>query len=174
MKKLLFIATLAALPLLAADPAPEPLWGYQGTWEFTKDSPLGSAIVNKPQKIQNDCADIGQFFVCQQTVDGKLVALLTFTRTSTKGHYYAVPVLPNGHAAGYGELDIEGDRWTYPKKEEVNGKTVYTRVVNIFSGKDHVRFEQSESSDGVNWKVLASGKEVRLSQSGTLPAPRHN
>src|SRR5258708_26968520 len=125
MNKILLFATLATLPLLAADQAMEPLWGYQGTWEFTKDTPGGPPVVNK---IQNDGADTGQFFVCQQTVDGKLTALLTFIPTQTKGHYYTVPVLPNGHAAGHGELEIEGDRWTYPRKEEVNGKTIYSRI----------------------------------------------
>jgi hypothetical protein len=47
-------------------------------------------------KIQNDCFDLGQYFRCQQTVDGK------------------------------------------------------------------------------TWKVLASGDEVRTSQAGTRPDPRHN
>lgn len=170
MNKFLLIATLAALPLFAADPALDTLWRYQGTWEFTKNTFGGPPVTNK---IQNDCTVVGQFFVCQQTVDGKVVALLTFFPSQTKGHYYAAPILPNGKGVAHGELVIEGDRWTYPGKREIGGKTIYTRVVNIFAGNDRVHFEQAESPDGVSWKVLESGEEVRKSPAGTLPAPRH-
>ena len=131
----------------------------------------GSAPVSN--KIQNDCADIGQFFLCQQTVDGKVVALLTFAPSQTKGTYYTQPILPDGHAAGRGELEIQGDRWTYPSKEEDHGKTKYYRITNVFSGQDRIHFERSESLDGATWKVLASGIEVRASQAGTRPEPPH-
>jgi hypothetical protein len=157
--------------LYAADSAFEPLWKYQGTWEFTMNTPGSTPVFNK---IQNDCADIGQFFLCQQTVDGKVAALLTFTPGESKGRYYTQPILPDGHAAGRGELEIEGDRWTYPSKEEENGKTKYYRITNVFSGKDRIHFERSESVDGKAWKVLASGDEVHTSQAGTRPDPRRN
>jgi len=173
MKFLLAILfPLAASALLAADPQFEPLWLYQGTWQFTMNAATGSAPVSN--KIQNDCVENGQFFLCQQTVDGKVTALLAFTPGESKGHYYTQPVLPDGHAAGRGELEIEGDRWTYPSKEEENGKTKYYRITNVFSGKDRIHFERSESSDGKTWKVLASGDEVHTSQTGTRPDPRHN
>lgn len=166
---------LAGSVLLAADSPFEPLWLYQGTWQFTMNAP-GSAAGSTPvsNKIQNDCADIGQFFLCQQTVDGKVAALLTFTPSQTKGTYFTQPILPDGHAAGRGELEIQGDRWTYPSQEEENGKTKYYRITNVFSGKDRIHFERSESSDGKTWKVLASGDEVHTSQAGTRPDPRRN
>ncbi len=125
-------------------------------------------------KIQNDCADVGQFFLCQQTVDGKVAALLIFTPGDSKGRYYTQPILPDGHATGRGELEIEGDRWTYPSKEEENGKTKYYRITNVFSGKDRIHFERSESVDDKTWKVLASGDEVHTSQAGARPDPRRN
>ena len=173
MKFLLAILVpLAASALFAADSPFEPLWRYQGTWQFNMNAATGSAPVSN--KIQNDCVENGQFFLCQQTVDGKVTALLAFTPGESKGHYYTQPVLPDGHAAGRGELEIEGDRWTYPSKEEENGKTKYYRITNVFSGKDRIHFERSESSDGKTWKVLASGDEVHTSQTGTRPDPRHN
>jgi hypothetical protein len=162
---------LACERLFAADSAFEPLWKYQGTWEFTMNTP-GSAPVSN--KIQNDCADIGQFFLCQQTVDDKVAALLIFTPAESKGRYYTQPILPDGHAAGRGELEIQGDRWTYPSKEEESGTTKYYRITNIFSGKDRIHFERSESIDGKTWRVLASGEEVHTSQAGTRPDPRRN
>jgi hypothetical protein len=176
MKPLLSILLpLACCGLFAGDSPFEPLWQYQGAWQFTMNV-AGSAPGSTPvsNKIQNDCADIGQFFVCQQTVDGKVAALLTFTPSQTKGAYYTQPILPDGHAAGRGVLEIQGDRWTYPSKEEENGKTKYYRITNVFSGKEHIHFERSESEDGKTWKVLASGDEVHTSREGTRPDPRHN
>jgi hypothetical protein len=164
-----FLILLASSGIFAADSPFGPLWKYQGTWEFTMSAP-GSAPVSN--KIQNDCTDIGQFFLCQQTVDGKVVALLTFTPSQTKGTYYTQPILPDGHAAGRGELESQGDRWTYPSKEEDHGKTKFYRITNVFSGDDRIHFERSESVDGTTWKVLASGDEVRTSKAGTRPEPR--
>jgi hypothetical protein len=60
------LVLLASSGIFAADSPFGPLWKYQGTWKFTVSAP-GSAPVSN--KIQNDCADIGQFFLCQQTVD---------------------------------------------------------------------------------------------------------
>jgi hypothetical protein len=166
---MLLAAVFSAASLLAGDARFEPLWLYQGTWDTTRTVP-GSPPASS--KLQNDCAEIGQFFLCQQTVDGKVAALITFTPASTKGHYYTQAVLPDGHATGRGDLEIEGDRWTYPGKEEKDGKTKYYRTVNTFFGKDRIHFEQSESEDGKNWKVTASGDETRTSLSGTRSDPR--
>jgi hypothetical protein len=171
MNKLLFYSMFFSLAggLFSADSVFEPLWQYQGTWQFTMIVPGSKPVSNK---IQNDCAEIGQFFLCQQTVDGKVAALLTFTPSQTKGHYYTQAVLPDGHASGRGELEIQGDRWTYPSQEEENGKTTYYRITNDFSGKDRIHFERSESADGKTWKVLSSGDEVHSSPAGTRPDPR--
>lgn len=164
-----FLLIFASTGLFAADSAFEPLWNYQGTWQFTMNAPGGKGVSNK---IQNDCVDMGQYFLCQQTVDGKVVALLCFTPSETKGAYHTQPIMPDGRAAGRGDLEIDGARWTYPSKEDENGKTKYYRIVNVFSGKDRIHFERSESEDGKTWKVLASGDEVRTSQAGTRPDPR--
>jgi hypothetical protein len=158
--------------IYAADAVYDPLWLYQGTWEFTKHVADGAAAV--PDKILNDCGQAGKFFMCQQTVNGKLGALVIFIPRETAGHYYTQALSPDGKAMGRGELEIEGDRWTYPSKEEENGKTKYYRTTNVFSGKDHIHFEQSESTDGKTWTVTASGDEVHTSQSGTHPDPRQD
>jgi hypothetical protein len=171
---LLWCSVLLALGcgrIFAADPAYDPLWLYQGTWEFTKHVPSGTPVSNK---IVNDYGQVGKFFMCQQTVDGKLGALVIFVPTETAGHYFTQALSPDGKAMGRGELEIQGDRWTYPSKEDENGKTKYYRTTNVFSGKDHIHFEQAESTDGKNWTVTASGDEVHTSQSGTRPDPRQD
>ena len=65
---------------------------------------------------------------------------------------------------GRGELRIDGDHWTYSSKTEQDGKTVYHRTTNVFSGKNRIHFEQAESTDGQSWSVTGSGEEVRTSK----------
>ena len=76
--------------LFAADSRFEPLWNYQGTWAATMSVAGAKPMSNK---VQNDCVEFTQYFLCQQTVDGKVVALLTFTPAGTAGHFYTDPML---------------------------------------------------------------------------------
>jgi hypothetical protein len=153
-----FVGVVAFLPFFPAlaepDSAYAPLWLYKGSWEV-------KAVGAKADKLTNDCNLIGKYFGCQQTVNGRLSALIIFIPADKPGHYYTQAVLPEGWAVGRGELEIEGDHWTYHSKETENGKTTYYRTTNLFSGKDNIHFELSESSDGEHWKVTKSGDEVR-------------
>jgi hypothetical protein len=144
--------------LSADDPVYAPLWLYQGSWIVT---PKNLTTGASPDQLTNDCALAGKYFACQQTVNGKVAALLVFIPTDTPEHYFTNALLPDGHAGGRGELEISGDHWTYMGKSEGGGKTSYHRTRNSFTGKDHIHYEQGESADGVNWTVTGSGDEVR-------------
>jgi hypothetical protein len=135
-----------------------PLRLYQGAWEIT---PKSAAAGAKPDHLQNQCDRIGKYFACQQTVNGKVSALVIFIPAGKSGHYFTQAVMAEGGAGGRGELEIAGDDWTYLGKDEENGKTTYYRTTNHFTGKDHIHFEQAESSDGKNWTVKGSGDETR-------------
>jgi hypothetical protein len=157
----LAIFCLFGARLFAVDPVYRPLWLYYGSWTATKQTLSGPST---SQTIVNDCAMAGRFFACQQTVDGKPGALIVFVPASTPGDYYTQAVLQEGWAAGRGQLHIEGDRWTYSSKAQEEGKTTYHRTTNVFSGKDRIHFEISESADEKNWTVTASGDEVRTAK----------
>jgi hypothetical protein len=142
----------------ADDSVYAPLWLYQGNWiASAKDLALGAS----PDQLTDDCALVGQYFTCQQTVNGKVGALLVFVPAETPGHYFTNAIVPQGYAGGRGELEISGDRWTYSSKSVDGDKTTYHRTLNIFTGKDHIHYEQGESVDGINWTVTGSGDEVR-------------
>jgi hypothetical protein len=142
----------------ADDSVYTPLWLYQGNWIASpKDLALGAA----PDKLTDDCALVGTYFTCQQTVNGKVGALLVFVPAETPGHYFTNAIMPQGYAGGRGELEISGDRWTYSSKSVEGDETTYHRTLNIFTGKDHIHYEQGESSDGINWTVTGSGDELR-------------
>lgn len=73
--------------------------------------------------------------------------------------------MPSGLAAGRGELEIAGDHWTYSSKyQDDSGKTIYHHTTNIFTGKDKIHYEQSESTDGEHWTVKGGGDEVRITK----------
>lgn len=132
-----------------------PLWLYNGAWQVTKNGA-------KPDELKNECALVGRYFVCQQTVNGTPGELLIFVPTNKPGHYYTQTVMPQGRAGGRGDLEIGGDRWTYSSTWDEGGKTTYYRTTNVFTGKTRIHFEQAESSNNKDWKVTASGDEVHI------------
>jgi uncharacterized protein (TIGR02246 family) len=153
------------VPEKSAQPIPEKrdvytsLKLYQGTWKATSQA-VGGAPTSKT--IANQCALIGQFFGCQQTIDGKPGALILFLPTAPEGHYHTQAVTGEGFATGRGDLLIEGDRWTYSSKAKQDGKDTFYRTTNVFSGTDRIHFERAESADGEHWVVKASGDEQRV------------
>ena len=161
---ILLLLTLSALTAaIAASDAYSALWLYSGTWQVTrKDSA-------KPDKLINECTLVGHFFTCEQTVNGMRGALLIFIPVPNQpGHYYTQNVMPEGRATGRGDLEIEGDRWTYRSTWNQGGRTVYYRTTNVFSGRNHIHFEQAESTDNKEWSVKNSGDEVRLAAGKRL------
>lgn len=142
------------------DPIYAPLWLYQGTWQST------TAGAQKTETILDECSLTGKFFSCQQTVDGKIVALIVFVPTDKPGFYHTQGLTPEGFATGRGDLEIAGEHWTYASKAQEKGQTTYYRTTNAFTGHDRIHFEQSESADSTHWKVVSSGEELRVPPKG--------
>lgn len=161
---LLAVASISSLAgaAPAADSTYAPLWLYQGTWHVTAKS-RGSGA--KPNELINVCALLGRYFACQQTVNGDVSALLIFIPVATNpGHYHTQNVTLDGRASGIGDLEISGDRWVYSNRwEQGGGKITYFRNTNIFTGKNHIHYEQAESSNGKDWTINDSGDETRVS-----------
>lgn len=151
--------SLFAPRLIKASDPYAPLWLYQGGWRLAGKS---NNSAETSVQLTNACALIGKYFACQQTVNGSVASLIIFIPTAEAGHYYTQAVLPEGLAAGRGQLDIEGDRWTYNSKDDEDGsKNPHHRTTNLFTGKDRIHFEQLESADGQHWTVIKSGDEMR-------------
>ena len=159
MKKT-FILIAAASWLFAAN-AYEHLWLYQGHWKGSRKAGAATAV---PVDVENQCGRIGTYFGCQQTVDGKIGAVVLYVPGELPGHYHTQVILPDGQSLGRGEMTIEGDRWTFQSKSTENGQTTYYKTTNVFGGKNHIHFEQFESPDGEHWQQQASGDETRTSK----------
>jgi hypothetical protein len=149
-----------------SDPNYSSLWLYHGTWQVKWNSAPAGA---KPDVLINQCALVGKYFACHQTVNGTPGALLVFIPTDKPGHFYTQNITPQGRATGRDELEISGKQWTYSSRRDANGKTTFYRTTNTFVGKDHIHFEQAESTNGTDWAVKNSGDDTRV--SGT--AARH-
>jgi hypothetical protein len=153
--RILVLFAFTAATLLGAD-AYTPLWLYNGSWRIThKDQP--------PDKLTNQCALVGHYFTCEQTVNGVPGSLLIFIPVPNKpGHYYTQNVRPEGRASSRGDLEIQGDHWVYTSTWDQGGSTIYYRNTNIFIGKTKIQFEQAESKDNKNWTIKSAGEETRI------------
>jgi hypothetical protein len=157
--RIVWIALAVAVQLgqsaTAGDAALAPLRLYQGTWAVTRtNSP-------KPDRLENQCSQIGHYFACQQTVNGVSGNLLVIVPTEQAGKYHTQVIEPSGRATGLSDLSIEGDRWSFFSRWNDGSKTTYYRTVNTFKDKNHIHFEQDESPDGKTWTTKNSGDDVR-------------
>ncbi len=155
-KKLLCLLIVTMGSLWAESPY-TPLQLYSGSWRITrKDSP-------KPDELKNQCELVGKFFTCQQTVNGEVSALLIFIPEGKPGHYVTQSINPDGRALGRGELQINGNQWVYTSIwNQGNGQDVYFKTTNVFSGRDHIHYEQQQSANGKDWTTKNSGDETRV------------
>jgi hypothetical protein len=147
---------------LASDPY-APLRLYDGKWDVVLASdgkPADTA------HIENHCAKVGDFFACNQFMNGKnmaLVVMLPSHPLDNGGYAYRNQALrADGDGPGtWGKLEIVGDRWVYSNDGTDNGKKTYWQTINLFSGPDKIHFEVQKSDDGVKWTTTMSGDEAR-------------
>jgi hypothetical protein len=137
-----------------------PLKLYEGTW--TVVSAKSATGDGKPNTVVNHCIEGAAFYTCEQVVNGKSVALVVFTPTNDPMKFHTQPVLPTGQAVGRSDLTITGDHWIYLSSgTDTNGKQVYYRTENVFTGRDKIHFVQYESPDNKTWTIKNEGDEVR-------------
>jgi len=147
---------------LANDPY-APLRLYDGKWDVlpaSEDKPA------EPVHIENHCAKVGDFFACNQFVNGKNMALVVFLPLrllENGGYVYRNQALRSegDDFSTWGRLEIVGDRWVYSSDETDKGKKIYWRTTNVFSGPDRIHFEVQRSEDGATWVTKMSGDEAR-------------
>ncbi len=168
MKAIATTALLAAAccgGAAGADPVPDsvydPLTLYAGVWSVLTDGSKDAV------RLENKCSRTGLFYSCEQVVDGKPVALVVFLpvtgRSGAVLKYRTQALTPEASPGGeWSRLSIDGDRWTYLWESVDAGRKVYWRNVNVFSGKDKVHFEVSNSANGSTWKLQSRGDEVRI------------
>ncbi len=147
---------------IASDPY-APLRQLDGKWEVAMSSADKAAA---PTRLENRCGQVGEFYACNQIVNGKNTALVIFLPShalENGGYSYRNQALrtEGENSAAWGTMQITGDRWVYPSESTENGKKTYWQTVNFFSGPDKIHFEVQRSDDGVKWTTTMSGDEAR-------------
>ena len=150
-------ASAQTAPAPVSTPVFSPISLYQGNWQVNPGM-SGS----EPDSISNHCDEFTEYYACQQTVNGKVGALVVFVYAGTIGHYNTQAILPTGFAQGRGDLLIEGQRWTFLGKNTENGKTTSYRTTNDWHGHDQIHFEVAHSTDGKTWVIDHQGDERRI------------
>jgi hypothetical protein len=153
------VSALATPARLSAQTPFAALQRYDGRWLLHRSvrDTVGSNLT-----IVNVCSRVGAYFACDQSVNGSKSELLVFLPGDQPGHFVTQSLTPAGVANARGELEIDGERWTYRSRADRAGKITWYRTTNSFSGPDHIHYEQSESEDGEHWRVVGSGDEVRI------------
>jgi hypothetical protein len=148
---------------LAGDPY-APLRLYDGKWDLV---PASDGKAADPVHIENHCAKVGEFFACNQIVNGKNMALVIFLPLhplENGGYAYRNQALgvEGDDPSRWGKVEIVGDRWVYSSGQTDKGKKTYWQTINVFSGADKIHFEVQKSDDGVKWVTTMSGDEARV------------
>jgi hypothetical protein len=155
-------ASAAKMGNVLADPY-TPLRLYDGKWDLI---PKSADKPSDSMHLENRCAKVGEFFSCNQFVNGKNTALVVFLPLhplENGGYEYRNQALrvDGDSPSSWGKLEIVGDRWVYSSAESDSGKKTYWRTTNVFSGADKIHFEVQKSVDGTNWMTQMTGDEAR-------------
>lgn len=163
----LFILIACALPLHAnAEESAHTtriFARYQGDWNLVthrRDAAPGTGETRV--RIQNTCAEVGMFEVCQQHAGDGPPVLVVYTEGQGAEIFHSTVLTADGRFQQAGEVHVCGDRWEYPWEESTStGSRRLYRVVNAWDGANHIRFRK-EFSDGKEWTVLESGDEWKV------------
>jgi hypothetical protein len=113
--------------------------------------------------LHNDCWQSGEFYACDQIVDGVSRALIVFSFNEKDGTYnnYAIPAggLPAGPG---GILTIAGKTWTYASRPSDDAKPPYFRTVNEFDGRSTIHYKIEFTRDNKTWTKTREGIERRV------------
>jgi len=168
----LLVGLLAATALWAAGPKDVPagidaLAAYSGTWKTIVDhldTPYSKAS-HEETTLRNDCWKSGAYLACRQIVNGDPKILLVFTCRPDGRDCTSYQIPADGSQPGLAKLLVENNTWTFPWTTTENGKTVYFRVVNVWSSPATIEFRQEYSIDQIRWTSMASGHETKIAQT---------
>ena len=136
-----------------------PLTLYNGAWTVT---PARGASL----RLDNHCARAQMFYSCEQVVNGRSQAMVVYLPTGVSGAdltYRTAAVAADGRAPGdWTTLTIRGSDWIYMPRPKAGQAA--TRVLNHFTGADHIHFDIQSSADGKTWTTTSQGEEQRLAR----------
>ena len=159
-------AALSAVTPKAPSTGIDALSAYAGTWQTAInhiDTPYSKASY-EVAVLRNDCWKSGAYLACRQSINGSPKVLLVFTCKPDGQACISYQIPPDGSQAGSGEVRLENNTWTFPWTVSEDGKTVYFRVVNVWSSPTTIEFRQEYSFDQTHWTSMATGHETQTAK----------
>jgi hypothetical protein len=124
--------------------------------EFSKASKDSSTL-------RNDCWQSGEFYACDQIVDGVSRALIIFSFNAKDGTYNNYAIQADGAPARPGGiLTIAGIKWTYGSRPDPDEKPPFSRTVNVFDGDSTIHYKLEFTRDNKTWTTTREGVERRV------------
>jgi hypothetical protein len=111
--------------------------------------------------LRNDCWRSGEFYACDQYVNGKSKALIVFSFSASDGTYNTYAIRSGGAPASSGKLKIDGDTWTYQNPQDADSQSPYFRTVNVFEDDSKIHFSVEFTRDNQHWVTMNEGVETR-------------
>ncbi len=111
--------------------------------------------------LKNDCWSSGEFFACDQIVNGESKALIIFSYNSKDDSYNSYAVPAGGDPASSGHLKIDGNNWTYQNPPNPDSKPPFFRTLNVFEGATVIHYTVQFSKDNANWITMKQGVETK-------------
>lgn len=141
-----------------------PLAAFLGHWEGS--GKFADTKYSKAQTVTSaaDCSwtPQGSALVCEMIVhdaQGGHVQLSTDTPDSEGSGFTYYTVNP-GHKPFCGDLQINGNTWTYGPSPESKGHYPEFRTTNVFTG-DTETFKTEFTDDGTDWTTMLEGSMQR-------------
>ncbi|MGA9854919.1 MAG: hypothetical protein WBR29_06565 [Gammaproteobacteria bacterium] len=137
---------------------------YAGTWKTETghfDTPFSKAGKDSAT-IKNDCWRSGDYYACNQYLNGKSKVLLIYTYDAKHDTYTVYPIVAGDANVQPDKLIIHGNVWTFPWETKEKGKTIYFHVIDAFTAIDTIEHREEYSMDKVRWYPMAQGYEKKL------------
>lgn len=162
---LTFASLLTAATTVARAAEIDAIAAYDGTWKthiVHVKSALGPAFT-EDATLHNVCRHTAGYYACEQIVDGVTKVLLVFTYDPKQKQYasHVFPAVAN-EDMGSGTLLINGNVWTFPWRQTIDGKQADVRIVNTFTNPDTIEVREEFSFDNQTWTVALTGTEHRI------------
>jgi hypothetical protein len=111
--------------------------------------------------LRNDCWRSGEFYSCDQYVNGKSKALIVFSFNASDGTYNTYAIRSGGAPATSGKLKIDGDTWTYENPQDPGSQPPYFRTVNVLEDFTTIHFAVEYTRDNLHWITMNQGVEIK-------------
>jgi hypothetical protein len=164
--QMLMVAVTAMQTAPARTPEVQKLSVFLGEWRIKDDPP------DAPNRTICQWGASGRCLLCDQIhpgANGPVKELNIFTYDRAQSAYVMQGMRPARRAP----FSIEGQTWTYGGSYTENGKTIASRVLNVWESPEVMHyFVQASPDGGTQWTTNAEGRMVRTASSApAAPAP---